>query len=242
MRLPALPLKSFKLERRTFFSDPALDRNLPLVNKTFWATLISHIEEDRNPPPHTLLDIGCHTGEFLWALSRRFSPAEVFGIEPLAAAREEALVRLATVSNVRLLDVSEWNQIPPGTVDLATSHEVLYLEPDLPDFMRRLRQVLSPEGVAYIVLGCHAENPLWQEWRQPLVAAGNLVYDHRPLDIMSAASSAGLLPSVQPLRTSGWITYDPLRANFSYPDARTMMDHHYRYKLLFRLQPDDEAS
>jgi hypothetical protein len=66
------------------------------------------------------------------------------------------------------------------------------------------------------------------------------VYDHTPFEIMKAASSEGFLPSVQPLRTSGWITYDPLRANFQYPDLQTMFDHHYRYKLIFRLRVADD--
>ncbi len=236
-----MPLKSSDIERRTFFGDPALDRNLPIANEAFWSALLDHIESDRMPGPRSLLDIGCHTGELLYVLSRRFSPGEVFGIEPIAAARAEASRRLEGVAaTVKLLNVSEWNLIPASAMHLVTSHEMLYLEPDLGDFMKRLRTVLDPDGVAYVVLGCHAENPLWQTWKQPLIMAGNQVYDHMPIDIMAAASSAGLLPSVQPLRRSGWITYNPLHADFHYPDLRTMIDHHYRHKLIFRLQVTDD--
>jgi hypothetical protein len=119
---------------------------------------------------------------------------------------------------------------------------MLYLEPDVQDFMRRIRRVLSPGGAAYVVLGCHSENPLWQTWKTALIAEGHRVYDHTPIEIMEAASSAGLLPSVQPLRRSGWVTYDPLRAEFHYPDVQTMFDHHYRNKLIFRLCIADDRT
>jgi SAM-dependent methyltransferase len=229
-------MKDIAVERETFFGDPALDSDLPMVNEVFWSSLIEHIDQDGNPSARVILDVGCHTGGLLQALYRRFAPPELIGIEPIAAARLEATRRLDGVAaSLKLLDASEWNQIPTGTVDLVTSHEVLYLEPDVRDFMKRLHRVLTPEGVAYVVLGCHSENPLWQDWKKELLADRHCVYDHAPLEIMEAASSAGLLPSVQPLRRSGWITYDPLRADFRYPDVRTMFDHHYRYKLIFRL-------
>ena len=173
-------------------------------------------------------------------LTRHFAPARIFGIEPIAAARLAASRRLANVAaTLTLLDVSQWDQIPTRSIDLVTSHEMLYLEPDVPSFMRKVHRVLTLGGHAYVVLGCHAENPLWHAWKKRLVAAGRTVYDHVPLNIMEAASAAGLSASVQPLRRVGWITYDPRRAEFPYPDVSTMFDHHYRNKLVFRLRPAD---
>lgn len=226
----------------TFFGSPALDRDLPATNEAFWASLIGHIEQDYAHPPRTILDIGCHSGGLLFRLNQRFSPNALYGIEPLASARSDAAARLSSVAAmVTLLQPSDWARIPAGVVDLVTSHEMLYLEPDVRDFMRRVRRVLAPSGVAYVVLGCHAENPLWQTWKPQLLAAGRQVYDHRPIDIMEAAAAAGFMPAVQPLRGSGWITYDPLRAVFRYPDVRTMFDHHYRFKLVFRLRGNDDV-
>lgn len=230
-------------ERRTFFGDPALDDDLPRVNEAFWASLIAHVERDDPPAPRVILDVGCHRGGLLHALARRFAPAELFGIEPLAGARAAATRLLeGEAGRVTLLEPSRWGEIETGSVDLVTSHEVLYLEPDLEDFMRRVRRVLAPAGVAYVVLGSHAENPLWPAWKSSLVEAGHRVYDHAPLEIMAASSSAGLLPSVQPLRRSGWVTYDPLHADFQYPDVRTMFDHHYRHKLIFRFYIADDTT
>ena len=80
-----------------------------------------------------------------------------------------------------LRSISEWDRIPAAAVDLVTSHEVLYLEPDLHDFMRRVHRILALDGNAYIVLGCHSENPLWPSWKTAMVEAGCRVYDYMPL-------------------------------------------------------------
>lgn len=230
-------------DHQMFFAEAALDKDLPKVNEDFWSSLIEHIEDDHKTSVRVILDIGCHTGGLLHALNRQFAPAELFGIEPLAAARVAASRFLHdAMANVAILDVSEWHRIPAAAVDILTSHEMLYLEPNLRDFMKRIRGVLASQGVGYVVLGCHSENPLWSTWKKTLTAAGHTVYDHKPLDIMEAASLEGLLPSVQPLRRSGWITYDPLRANFRYPNIQTMFDHHYRNKLIFRLHVADDPT
>jgi hypothetical protein len=63
---------------------------------------------------------------------------------------------------------------------------------------------------------------------------GHRVYSHRPMDILAAAGAHGLLPSVRPLRTSGWVTHDPQRSTFSFPSVADMTDHHFKHKLLFR--------
>ncbi|MEA2488330.1 MAG: hypothetical protein QOH21_122 [Acidobacteriota bacterium] len=238
-----MPLDDSTVERRTFFSDPALDDELPTVNESFWSALIAHIERDGVQAPAVILDIGCHTGGLLQQLSRRFCPTALIGIEPLAAARMAATQRLSgAAESVTLLAPAEWPRIPVAAIDLITSHETLYLEGDLCSFMGRVRSALTSNGAAYIVLGCHSENPLWQQWKTKVIEAGHRVYDHAPLAIMEAAASAALLPSVQPLRRSGWVTYDPLRADFRYPDVHTMFDHHYRHKLIFRLRIADDRT
>ena len=89
-----MPLNDLDVERATFFGEPELDDNLPIVNEAFWLSLIGHVERDYSSPPRVILDIGCHTGGLLYELSRRFAPLELLGIEPLAAARIAASRRL----------------------------------------------------------------------------------------------------------------------------------------------------
>jgi cyclopropane fatty-acyl-phospholipid synthase-like methyltransferase len=238
-----MPIGDAPVKGRPFFDDPALDDDLPFVNEPFWSALIAHVERDLPSTPKTILDIGCHSGGLLQQLGRHFQPTELIGIEPLPAARADAEQRLqGAADTVTILDSSDWTGVSSGHFDLVTSHETLYLEGDLVGFMTRVHSALAPRGSAYIVLGCHAENPLWQQWKPALIAAGHHVYDHAPLEIMRAAACGGLLPSVQPLRRTGWVTYDPLHATFRYPDVQTMLDHHYRHKLIFRLRIADDRT
>jgi SAM-dependent methyltransferase len=228
------------VSREVFFADQSFDDELAFVNRAFWEALIEHIERDISLRPRTILDVGCHSGGLLRELARRFSPDAIYGLEPIVQARDAAIqLLLAAAPRITMLDPRQWDAIPAGSCDLIVSHEMLYLERDLCGFMTRVRNTLSVRGNAYIVLGSHTENPLWSRWKPQLLAAGHEVFDHRPLDIMAAASSAGLLPSVQPLRHTGWVTYDPNRATFAYPDVRTMFEHHFRFKLIFRMSQHD---
>jgi SAM-dependent methyltransferase len=222
--------------RGRFFENSPQEEQLEASNEVFWNCLLQHIRDDYgDAPPSTVLDVGSHRGGLLVRLARMWSLRQVYGIEPLSAARKVAAARLQTlIPDVCLLDTTDWERLPAGAIELVTCHEVLYLEPDLKVFMARLHRVLAPSGRAYVVLGCHSDNPIWPHWKPLLEAMGHLTYDHRPMDILATAGAQGLIPSVRPLRSAGWITHDPRGSAFTFPDVATMMDHHFKHKLLFR--------
>jgi len=219
-----------------FFFSPEDDTELEATNSVFWDSLLGHIHEDcRGEPPRSLLDIGCHYGGLLSRLIAAWKPQRAWGVEPLAPARERSIARLQRhAPDVRILDTTDWPSIPASSFELITCHEVLYLVPDLTAFMANVHRALSPSGRVYLVLGCHAENPMWQGWKPQLEALGHRVYDHRPMDILAAGAALGFTPSIRPLRQSGWITHNPLQGEFAFPSAAAMLDHHFKYKLLFR--------
>jgi SAM-dependent methyltransferase len=219
-----------------FFFSADEDKQLAATNSDFWESLIEHIQGDgRDESPGSILDVGCHYGGLLSRLIAVWKPQRAWGIEPMAPARRRAAARLGHLApDIRVLDVTEWSSVPDAAFELITCHEVLYLEPDLHAFMANINRVLSSPGRAYVVLGCHAENPVWADWKPRLEALGHRVYDHRPMDILAAGATHGLLPSLRPLRQTGWITHDPLRSEFTFPSAGAMLDHHFKHKLLFR--------
>ncbi|HZH97359.1 MAG TPA: class I SAM-dependent methyltransferase [Fimbriimonadaceae bacterium] len=219
-----------------FFFSANEDEQLEASNSDFWESLIEHVQEDcGDEPPRSILDIGCHFGGLLSRIITVWNPREAWGIEPMALARRRANARLhKLIRNVRILDVADWPSVPEAAIDLVTCHEVLYLEPDLHAFMANINRVLSRSGHAYIVLGCHAENPVWAHWKPRLAALGHQVYDHRPMDILAAGAAFGLHPSLRPLRKTGWITHDPIHSEFTFPSASVMLDHHFKHKLVFR--------
>lgn len=231
--------------RSSFFGDRALDDGLGFQNAAFWQALLGHVADDFREAPRTILDVGCHDGGLLALVGAQFGDAALIGIEPVEPLRAKATGRLASRRTpTRLLDVDEWHRVPDGIVDLLLGHEVLYLIQDLAGFMQDVHRVLARDGTAYLVTGCHADNPIWPAWRSRLAADGIETHDHRVFDILSSAQRAGLIIDFQPLRRSGWITYDPSTPTFAFPDLQSMLDHHYRHKLMFRLRfgEDDIAS
>jgi SAM-dependent methyltransferase len=220
----------------SFFPDPTEDDELELRNEIFWTALVDRIRSDGFArPPQRVLDIGCHRGGLLAKIAKLWKPDELTGIEPIESARTRARFRLNTAApSVVVLGTGEWHRIRDGSVDLAVSHEVLFLVSDLQDLIAQIARVLAPQGRAYIAAGCHSENPVWPEWRARLESMGHQVFDHRPIDVMAIAARLDLLPSVRPLRDSGWATHDP-NGDFPFPTVQALLDHQFRHKLLFRL-------
>ncbi len=226
-------------DRPTFFPTHGEDQALEVANATFWESLLAIAEEDRDARTiESVLDIGCHNGALLGRTAKRWNLRRLYGIEPVASLRQTAIERLSELSLEALciLDPERWNEVADGSIDLVLSQEVLYLVEDVAELFRQIARVLVPTGAAYLTLGCHTENPLWPRWREVLVGMGFTVYDHAPMDILRHAESVGLWPALRPLRRDGWIIHAPSAARFPVPDVAALMDHHYRHKLLFRLE------
>jgi SAM-dependent methyltransferase len=220
-----------------FFHDNVDEEDLEVRNEVFWVAMIDHIRQDGfATPPRRVLDVGCHRGGLLAKVAQRWNPDELIGIEPIEQARDRAHFRLAALTRkVVLLHPDEWHRIADGSVDLIVCHEVLFLLPDLDAFTEQLARVLSLNGRAYIVAGCHMENPIWASWRPQLEAMGHHTFNHEPMKLMASAARRQMVPSVRPLRDKGWATHDPTQGTFVFPTVGALLDHQFRHKLLFRL-------
>lgn len=224
---------------RTYFFGSEEDTLLDDRNIHFWRALAGHIQADRSVGKGAvILDIGCHRGGLLELLHKRFTPRRLIGLEPLTSARRVAAQRLApSPAEVQLFDADGWSEIADASVDLVVGHEVLQYIGDISSLMADIHRVLLPGGFAYLVLGCHSENPLWATWRCELQAMGHEVHDHAPLELLGAAAQAGLAPAVRPLRDNGWVYHDPsVDSPFSYPSVDALLAHQFRHKLLFRFE------
>ena len=215
---------------------PEDDPSLEQANEIFWQSLLGHIRRDSGGVPISgVLDVGCHHGGLLAKLADAFRPERLTGIEPVGRCRERALFRLrALAPTVTLLPPEHWAEVPTGSVDLVTCHEVLHLLEDLPSLFASIARVLRATGRAFIVAGCHTENPVWEAWSAKLRESGQTVFDRTPFDILRAGTGAGLRGALRPLRRDGWIVYDPDDALLEYPSVDDLLDHQYRRKLVFR--------
>lgn len=224
-----------RVARTHFFAESGEDDRLEHRNLHFWRALIGHVRADGVESAASILDYGSHTGGLLSLAVEQFKPDRVWGMEPLLRSRQQAALRLrGHAVQARMLSANEWAELPDGAVDLLLSHEVLYLVEDLALVFREFARVLRRQCAAYVVLGCHTENPLWPAWKAELVNMGHEPCDHSPFDLLRAGAEAGLSPSLRPLRDTGWVHFDPRTPGFSFPTAQTLLDHQYRHKLVFR--------
>jgi SAM-dependent methyltransferase len=211
------------------------DASLEHANHIFWSSLIRHIQAEARGPVESILDVGCHHGGLLERLVALLHPQRIIGVEPSTISRERARFRLGKLpATVTVLPPERWGEIPTNSVDLITCHEVLHLVEDLPDLFRQIFRTLRANGTAFVVAGCHTENPLWLRWSEQLRDAGQITVDRAPFDILRTGIGAGLSGALRPLRRDGWVIYDPDRAALSYSSAEELFDHQYRHKLLFR--------
>jgi SAM-dependent methyltransferase len=225
--------------KRIFMFDRDEDAALEKRNTPFWLALLGHVQADRAiDEGGTILDIGCHQGGLLSLSRKRFKAVHLIGVEPIKAARDLAQARLQREGvSAKVLRENEWRQIGDQSVDLVLSHEVLPFIQDLDQLIANIQRVLKPHAFAYVVSGCHLENPLWPIWREELQSQGHVTYDHSPIALMEAAGKQGLSPSVRTLRDHGWAHYNPAEeAAFAYPSVEALLDHQFKYKLLFRFQ------
>jgi SAM-dependent methyltransferase len=214
---------------------PEDDASLEQANQIFWSSLLRHIQAEMRGPIESILDVGCHHGGLLEKLAGLLRPVSLTGIEPSDRSRERALFRLRKLAQkVAMLPPERWGEVQAASISILTCHEVLHLVEDLPELFYHIARVLGPDGTAFVVAGCHTENPVWPRWSEQLRASGQTVWDRTPFDILRAGIGAGLSGALRPLRRDGWIIYNPDHADFTYSTAEELLDHQYRHKLLFR--------
>ena len=211
------------------------DASLEQANQIFWSSLFEHVQAEVRGPVESILDIGCHHGGLLVRLAALLHPQRLIGVEPSTRSRERSLFRLRKLApSVTVLSPERWSEIPTASIDVLTCHEVLHLIEDLSGLFHQISRTLRAHGTAFVVAGCHTENPVWPRWREQLRAAGQTIFERTPFDILRAGINAGLSGAVRPLRRDGWVIYNPDHAAFTYSSAEELFDHQYRHKLLFR--------
>ncbi|MEM9735650.1 MAG: class I SAM-dependent methyltransferase [Pseudomonadota bacterium] len=178
-----------------------------------------------------VLDVGCNQGGFLRMLydTRPFGRAVGVDLAQQAVALAEARKGDRPIDYIAAPRLAE-----AGTdFDIAFSHEVIYLIPDLADHAAQIAEVLSPGASYYAVTCCHADSPAWPRWREMIQEFSNLpVPNHSVGDIAEAFRGAGFEVDVSRFLANAFI---PLETPGAYcRDDLETMEIYTRWKLLFR--------
>jgi SAM-dependent methyltransferase len=176
-----------------------------------------------------VLDVGSNQGGFLRLLVDDHGIAEGHGYDPAAGAIEDAR-RLA---GDRPLHFEAANEVPEtwSGFDVAFSHDVLNLLPDLASHARALYRSLDPGGVYFAVLASHTGSPLMVEWHAAHGDELGLPPLYNVDDVISTFQQVGFEVSIARLA----YRFVPAQSDEDH-DGQFMdwLGHYYDYKVLFR--------
>ena len=124
--------------------------------------------------------------------------------------------------------------------DVAFSHEVLYLLPDLNAHAAQMYECLKQNGVYYAAIGCHTDQPQWDEWVSLISSYSNVPVQSYSLDdYANAFIDQGFKASVQPFQLSGFF---PLKQNNPYfPRIADTLRYYESDKVLFRFEKSNTS-
>ena len=127
-----------------------------------WRAMLDTIDMDL--AGRRVLDAGCNRGGFLRLLADEHRIAGGFGYDPAAGAIEDA----RRLTGGRPLQFEASRSVPETWIglDVAFSHEVLYLLPDVAPHAAEIYRSLRPGGAYFAVMGVHTGSPLMVEWHR----------------------------------------------------------------------------
>ncbi|MBX5143955.1 class I SAM-dependent methyltransferase [Rhizobium lentis] len=214
----------------TWYIDPDAEDRMADGHAPIWRHLIDLIVE-RDLTGKSVLDFGCNQGGLLRHLYaiRPFRKALGIDIAETSIAKAEKLKGDLPIQHQVGGRLEGWDE----EFDLAVSHEVIYLVPDIDAHAADIRRALKPGGVYYAVTGCHTDNPLWPQWRELVANRTNTVVQDRSItDYGCALEKAGFDVSARKLEYDGFI---PFVADGWTPDFADALNYYTQTKIVFRL-------
>ncbi|MDK1489741.1 class I SAM-dependent methyltransferase [Sinorhizobium sp. 7-81] len=215
---------------RTWYIDPDAEDRMADGHAPIWRHLIDLVVE-RDLSEKTVLDFGCNQGGLLRHLHaiRPFRKGLGVDIAEDSIARADALKGNQPLQYQVGAKLEGWDD----EFDLAISHEVIYLIPDIDAHASDIWRALKPGGVYYAVTGCHTDNPLWPKWRELVARRTNTVVQDRSItDYARCFSKAGFEVSGRKLEYDGFI---PFVEDGWTPDFADALEYYTRTKIVFRL-------
>lgn len=178
-----------------------------------------------------VLDYGCNQGGFLRMLYDRhpFKAAVGIDIARESVARADLLKGHRPISYKVTDKAASLGQ----SFDLAFSHEVLYLLPDLAAHAADLGASLRPGGAYVAAMGCHIDSAAWPRWRRVLSETSSIpIYDHSLEDVARSFTQAGFTVSVRPLALDAFM---PVTVGSPFfPKITDQLRYYSDDKVLFR--------
>ncbi len=200
-----------------------------------WHTLISYVQE-KNLADKRVLDFGCNRGGFLKILYQALPYKDALGVdiadESVAYANQNKGDIPCHYAHSRAL-ANEKNSF-----DVAFSHEVVYLLPDIVAHAQEMRSVMKKGGVYYLAIGEYAENPLWERWKKTVAEFSPVPPQTYSLqDIAKAFQNNGFSVSVRKMVCDDFLPYDSSDDKYLH-NPMELLDFMTQYMVLFRMKAE----
>ena len=197
-----------------------------------WHALISYVQE-KSVTDKNILDFGCNRGRFLKVLHQALPYRSALGVdiaeESIAFANAHKGDTPCDYEHSRVLAEKK------DAFDIAFSHEVVYLLPDIVAHAREIGSVLKKGGVYYLAIGEYAENPLWARWKETVAEFSPVPPQTYSLqDIAKAFQDNGFSVSIRRMVTDGFLPYDASDGKYL-QSPMELLDFMTQYMMLFRL-------
>ena len=180
-----------------------------------------------------VLDFGCNQGGFLKTLYKKNPFEKAIGVDIAESSIEAATLNLEgePIDYVHTAFLKNYEDY----FDIAYSHEVLYLLPNLNEHAQQIKSCLKDDGVYYAVIGCHIDNPLWPQWHKIISDYSNVPVQNYSLDDYAQAFfKEGVSVSALPFSMDDFIELKP--RNEYFPTVMDSLDYYTRHKIFFRFQ------
>ena len=212
-----------------YWRSAAEDETMQDEHGFVWRAMLDTIDVDLTG--RRVLDAGCNRGGFLRLLADERSIGEGYGYDPAAGAIEDA----RRLGGSRPLRFEVADTVPAGWrgFDVAFSHEVLYLLPDLASHARAVFGALAPGGVYFAVMGVHRGSPLMATWHAETAEELRLPALYDIYDVVAVFRGAGFDASAARLA----MRFVPTAGHGHDDRSRLLdwLDYYYDQKLMLRL-------
>jgi SAM-dependent methyltransferase len=214
----------------TWHRNPADEEAMGAAHAPIWRRMID-VSVLGDLTPATVLDYGCNQGGFLRMLYDRAPFRAGVGID----IARESVARAALLKGHRPIEymVSDSAAALGHSFDLAFSHEVLYLLPNLAAHAADMKEALRPGGAYIAAMGCHLDSASWPRWRKVISETSSIpLYDHSLEDVATAFGDAGFTVAVRPLDLDAFM---PVTVGSAYfPKITDQLRYYSDDKVLFR--------
>lgn len=196
-----------------------------------WRTMIENVQE-KDLRSKTVLDFGCNQGGFIQMLYHTYPFKKAVGVDIAAASLAQA-ARINSHLPIDFYPAADLDMLT-DVFDVAFSHEVIYLLPDLNAHAKQMRSVLKDNGVYYAATGCHIDNPAWPAWHKAITEYSNIPVPNYSLDDYAAAfANNGFRVEAMQFKSNGFIIAEPDDKVY-YPKLIDKLNYYNQHKILFR--------